>query len=80
MRQTATLYGRALHLLATPRDLLQRKLTMSTSVTTARYAKVIDVSKRVRWEIDRDLIRGRRFDYGKTFLPSGLSLVDELPF
>jgi hypothetical protein len=80
MRQTATLYGRALHLLAPPRDLLQRKLTRSTSVTTARYAKVIDVSKRVRWEIDRDLIRGRRFDYGKTFLPSGLSLVDELPF
>ncbi len=45
-----------------------------------RYAKVIEVSKRVRWEIDRDVIRGRNFDYGKPFLPSGLSLVDELPF
>ncbi len=46
--------------------------------TTGRYAKVIEASKRVRWEIDRDVIRGRRFDYTKTFLPSRLSLVDEL--
>jgi hypothetical protein len=53
---------------------------MSTPQTTARYAKVIDVSKRVRWDIERDVIRGRRFDLNKTFLPSGLSLVNELPF
>jgi len=45
-----------------------------------RYAKVIEVSKRVRWEIERDVIHGRRFDYSKTFLPTGLSLVDELDF
>jgi len=49
-------------------------------MNTERYAKVIEVSKRVRWEIERDLIRGRRFDYTKTFLPSGLSLVNEIPF
>ena len=53
-------------------------MTIPQAPSSARYAKVIDVSKRVRWEIDRDLIRGRHFDYGKTFLPSGLSLVDEL--
>lgn len=53
---------------------------MSTPISTERYAKVIEVSKRVRWEIERDLIRGRRFDYTKTFLPSGLSLVSELAF
>ncbi len=54
---------------------------MSTkSTTTERYARVIDVSKRVRWEIERDVIRGRHFDYGKTFLPAGLSLVNELTF
>ena len=47
---------------------------------TERYAKVIEVSKRVRWEIERDVIRGRNFDYDKTFLPIGLSLVDELGF
>ncbi|HUG21852.1 hypothetical protein [Piscinibacter sp.] len=50
------------------------------SASTSRYARVIEVSKRVRWEIERDVIRGRRFDFGKTFLPSGLSLVNELPF
>jgi hypothetical protein len=53
---------------------------MPASTQSDRYAKVIEVSKRVRWEIDRDLIRGRGFDYTKTFLPSGLSLVDELAF
>jgi hypothetical protein len=46
----------------------------------SRYAKVIETSRRVRWEIERDLIRGRRFDYTRSFLPSGLSLVDELDF
>jgi hypothetical protein len=50
------------------------------STSTDRYAKVIEVSKRVRWEIDRDIIRGRGFDYSRHFLPDGLSLVDELPF
>lgn len=44
------------------------------------YAKVIEVSKRVRWEIERDVIRGRHFDYAHTFLPNGLSLANELPF
>ena len=50
------------------------------SLPTHSYAKAIEVSRRVRWEIERDLIRGRRFDYTRTFLPSGLSLVNELPF
>jgi len=53
---------------------------MHTEISTERYAKVIDISKRVRWEIERDVIRGRRFDHTKTFLPSGLSLVNELAF
>ncbi len=53
---------------------------ISAIVPESRYARVIDVSKRVRWEIERDVIRGRRFDYTRTFLPDGLSLVDELGF
>ena len=47
---------------------------------TSKYAKVIEVSKRVRWDIDRDVIRGRPFDFGRKFLPDGLSMVDRLPF
>jgi hypothetical protein len=53
---------------------------MNIPTVTERYARVIEVSKRVRWEIERDVIRGRRFDYAKTFLPDGLSLASELPF
>ena len=45
-----------------------------------RYAQCIDVSKRVRWDIDRDVIRGRHFDLFRKFLPDGLSKVDELDF
>lgn len=47
---------------------------------SARYARCIQVSKRVRWDIDADVIRGRDFDHGRTFLPQGLSRVDELDF
>jgi hypothetical protein len=52
----------------------------TAAAATNRYARVIEVSKRVRWEIDRDVLRGRRFDYAKTFLPDGLSLAGELDF
>lgn len=50
------------------------------SVDTARYARTIEASRRVRWEIDRDVIRGRDFDHGRRFLPDGLSLANELEF
>jgi len=45
-----------------------------------QYAKCIEVSKRIRWDIDRDVIRGRHFDFSKKFLPDGLSKVNELEF
>jgi hypothetical protein len=45
-----------------------------------RYAKCVEVSKRIRWDIEKDVIRGRKFDFGKKFLPDGLSKVNELPF
>lgn len=48
--------------------------------TSERYARCIEVSKRVRWEIDNDVIRGRDFDYSKPFLPNGLSKVEKLAF
>ena len=43
-----------------------------------RYARCISASKRVRWDIDEDVIRGRRFDRSQKYLPDGLSLVPEL--
>jgi len=52
----------------------------SPQATTDRYAKCIEVSKRIRWDIDRDVIRGRKFDFTKNFLPKGLSKIEQLPF
>jgi hypothetical protein len=50
------------------------------STDSARYAKCVEVSKRIRWDTDHDVIRGRGFDFAKTFLPDGLSKVVQLPF
>jgi hypothetical protein len=46
----------------------------------ASYAKCVEVSKRIRWDIERDVIRGRNFDASKKFLPDGLSKVQDLAF
>ena len=45
-----------------------------------RYARCIAISKRVRWDIDKDVIRGRSFNRADKFLPDGLSLVQDLGF
>jgi hypothetical protein len=45
-----------------------------------RYAKTIEVSKRIRWDIDRDVIRGRRFDLSHKFLPDDLTLAPRMRF
>jgi len=42
----------------------------------SRYARCMQSSKRVHWDIDEDVIRGRRFDVAHKFLPDGLSLAD----
>jgi hypothetical protein len=44
------------------------------------YAKCIEISKRARWDIDKDVIRSREFDLSEKFLPDGLSKVDQLEF
>jgi DNA-binding Lrp family transcriptional regulator len=41
-----------------------------------RYARCVQASKRVRWDIDEDIIRGRSFDTAHKFLPDGLSLAN----
>lgn len=49
-------------------------------VETERYAKCIEISKKVRWDIDKDVIRGREFDFSKKFLPDGISKINKLDF
>ena len=46
----------------------------------ARYTRCVKASKRVRWEIDADVFRGRTFDFRRKFLPDGLTRVNELAF
>jgi hypothetical protein len=52
--------------------------TMTTD--TARYARCLNASKKAPWEIDRDVLRGREFDFRHKFLPDGLSRANELAF
>lgn len=49
-------------------------------VDTDRYAKCIAASKRIRWDIDEDVIRGRQFNFDQKFLPDGLSKVNTIAF
>jgi hypothetical protein len=59
-------------------------MTVQSSINyqtdTQRYARCIEVSKRIRWEIEKDVIRGRSFDQAQKFLPDGLAKIAELDF
>jgi hypothetical protein len=54
--------------------------TIANQIETSRYARCVEVSKRIRWEIERDVFRGRDFDYSHKFLPDGLSQVGQFTF
>ena len=49
-------------------------------IPTERFARCIAASKRLRWDVETDVIRGRRFDREKKFLPDGLTLAGRLDF
>jgi hypothetical protein len=46
----------------------------------ARYARVLASSKKSEWQIDRDLLQARTFDFSRKFLPDALSKIDHLSF
>ncbi|MFT5113239.1 MAG: hypothetical protein ACI8P9_002567, partial [Parasphingorhabdus sp.] len=54
--------------------------TYEYTTDTERYARCIEVSKRIRWDTDDDVIRGRQFNLKEKFLPDALSKVDEIYF
>jgi DNA-binding Lrp family transcriptional regulator len=54
--------------------------TQDYQVKTEEYAKCIEGSKRIRWDIDKDVLRGREFDFSKKFLPDGISRIDQVNF
>ena len=52
----------------------------SRSTTDQRYGRALENSRKIRWDIDKDVIRGREFDYSGQFLPDGLSMIGRLKF
>ena len=45
-----------------------------------RYTRALTASKRARWNLEEDLLRGRRLDLTQKFLPDGLSQAPTLDF
>lgn len=55
-------------------------MTAQQNPDQAKYARCVDLSRRVRWDIDEDVIRGRTLDFRQKFLPDSLSLANKLDF
>ena len=55
-------------------------MTIAIPVQTEQYAACVGASKRVRWDIDKDVLRGREFDTSHKFLPDSISGVNQLEF
>ena len=55
-------------------------LPRSDSGNAARFAQIVRSSKKAEWQIDRDLLQDRSFDFSRKFLPDGLSRIDCLTF
>jgi hypothetical protein len=45
-----------------------------------RHARSLAALRRIAWDVERDLIRSRRPDTARRFVPDALSRVNELPF
>jgi hypothetical protein len=70
---------RATRASSTPSAPVQQPV-LEPHVESSRYARCVAASKRIRWDIDRDVVRNREFDFAKKFLPDGLSFVEQVPF
>jgi hypothetical protein len=50
------------------------------STQTTPYARAVAASKRARWDLDHDVLRGRSLELEHKYLPDGLSLAHTLEF
>lgn len=55
-------------------------MTTAVPIQTEQYASCVAASKRVRWDIDRDVIRGRDFDLNHKLLPDSISKIQRFEF
>ncbi|MDX2348546.1 MAG: hypothetical protein QNK38_06860 [Nitrospirota bacterium] len=62
------------------RELSQPVEIAKLDIASEPYARCIAASQKIRWDIEKDVIRGRTFDVQQKFLPDGLSKVQELEF
>ena len=46
----------------------------------SKYARCVRASKAVRWDIEKDVIKGRSLEISRKFMPDGLTLVQEATF
>lgn len=60
--------------------LIAERTPSDVATDSARYARCIEASKRIRWDIDRDVIRGRSLDFEHCFLPESLARTGRLEF
>src|SRR4051812_28958912 len=49
-------------------------------MSSTHYSRAVAASKRARWELDHDVLRGRALELEHKFLPDGLSLAHTLDF
>jgi hypothetical protein len=57
---------------------MQSAQTMpSPAAASPRYARCVENSKRIRWDIDRDVICQREFGATDKFLPDGMTLLEQ---
>jgi len=50
------------------------------AIQTEQYASCVGASKRVRWDIDADIIRGRDFEMDHKLLPDSISGIQQFEF
>ncbi len=55
-------------------------MAAATPAIAKSYAKCIEVSKRVRWDMDKDVFRGRDFSANEKYLPDGITEMVRFDF
>jgi len=59
---------------------MQTAAVNATPIIDGRYGRCLENSRKIRWDIDKDVIRGRQFDESTHFLPDGLSMISGMKF
>ena len=53
---------------------------MNMAINSDKYRQCMDNAKRINWDIEDDVIRGRTLASSDHFMPVGLTMADKLHF